>query len=228
MKLILLPGMDGTGELFAKLLTALDKRISVVIIRYPPGEPLTYQQILARVRNALPVDESYFLLGESFSGPVAFSLAAEQPAGLKGLILCASFIRAPLHGLTMLPWLSRIIPFGILPGWLLAIPLFGWSWSTTLRSALSSALAKVSSEVLQHRLHEVLTVDVTAAAKAVQVPVLYLQATEDLLVPKSAARLLNDLMPTVRIAKFKAPHMLLQVAPTEAASVIELFMAQYH
>ncbi|UUZ51553.1 alpha/beta hydrolase [Massilia sp. B-10] len=48
------------------------------------------------MRSRLPPAEPYFLLGESFSGPVAIALAAERPPMLLGLILSCTFARNPL------------------------------------------------------------------------------------------------------------------------------------
>lgn len=219
--------MDGTGDLFAPFVAVLDKRIAAVVVRYPVSEPLTYQQLLSRVRDILPGDEPFFLLGESFSGPIALSIAAEQPAGLRGVILCASFMRNPMPGLQWLRRFTGVFPFGALPGCLLALPLLGRSSSRQLRTLLSNAVRKVSPLVLQRRMHEVLAVDVTATVKEIRAPMLYLQATQDLLVPRTAATLLHGLQPALRITTFKAPHMLLQVVPAEAARIVESFVAQY-
>src|SRR5262245_5039352 len=90
-KLILMPGMDGTGELFAPFLDALGDSIESCVLQYPTHEPLRYSELLPRVRAELPHSGSFVLLGESFSGPLALMLAAEQPAGLCGVVLCASF-----------------------------------------------------------------------------------------------------------------------------------------
>lgn len=93
MKLVLLPGMDGTGRLFAPLLSRLDDRLEPVVIAYPGHEQLDYDQLHEFVRARLPKGEPFILLGESFSGPVAITLAATAPTGLCGLILCATFMR---------------------------------------------------------------------------------------------------------------------------------------
>lgn len=96
MKLVLLPGMDGTGRLFAPLLSRLDESLEPVVIAYPEHEQLDYGQLHQFVRARLPEGEPFVLLGESFSGPVALTLAAAAPAGLCGLILCATFMRNPM------------------------------------------------------------------------------------------------------------------------------------
>ncbi|MGQ0798894.1 MAG: serine aminopeptidase domain-containing protein [Pseudomarimonas sp.] len=58
----------------------------------------------------LPRSEPYFLLGESFGGPLAIALAARQPRGLLGLVLCASFARYPIESLRAAAFLARVAP----------------------------------------------------------------------------------------------------------------------
>src|SRR5438477_10571709 len=96
VKLILMPGMDGTGELFAPLLRALGDSMESSVLQYPADEPLGYAELLPRVRAEIPRRAPFVLLGESFSGPLALMLAAEAPAGLRGVILCASFATSPV------------------------------------------------------------------------------------------------------------------------------------
>src|SRR5579863_3225723 len=97
VKLILMPGMDGTGELFAPLLRALGTSVETSVVRYPPDEPLGYAELLPRVRAELPQSGPFVLLGESFSGPLAIMLAGEAPAGLRGVMLSASFATNPVR-----------------------------------------------------------------------------------------------------------------------------------
>ncbi|MGZ3182082.1 MAG: alpha/beta fold hydrolase [Telluria sp.] len=226
-KLVLLPGMDGTGDLFAPLLNVLDKRVTVHVIRYPSREMLTYADLVCQVRDVLPDDEAFFLLGESFSGPVALSIAAERPPGLRGVILCASFIESPRPALSKLSWLSYVIPFRWLPSRAVAYPLFGRYSTKQLRSSLSRALAKVSTRVLQNRLRQVMKVNVRTLSHKVQVPLLYLRAEDDLLVPQTSLDAVCGSNPSTLVAHFKAPHMLLQTVPGQAAAVIEAFMNRY-
>ncbi len=68
---VLLPGMDGTGELFAPFLSSLAGICSVQVIRYPRDADLTYAELQQYVMNQLPVSEPITLIAESFSGPIA-------------------------------------------------------------------------------------------------------------------------------------------------------------
>jgi hypothetical protein len=59
LKLVLLPGMDGTGELFAPLLKHLSK-FDVEIIAYPQVGGQDYQTLIDFVSGKLP-NEKYIL-----------------------------------------------------------------------------------------------------------------------------------------------------------------------
>lgn len=92
---VLLPGMDGSGELFTPFVEALGPSIDARVLRYPADQPLGYAALTARVREALPADRPYVLLAESFSGPIGVEIAAQAPPGMMGLVLCSTFARNP-------------------------------------------------------------------------------------------------------------------------------------
>src|SRR6478609_9048711 len=108
--LVLLPGLDGTSALFADFRAALDSNIKVLAIAYPQDRVLGYSQLTDFVARKLPRDESFVLLGESFSGPVAVELAALRPAGLLGVVLCNSFVKNPRPLLKPLKGLVNLLP----------------------------------------------------------------------------------------------------------------------
>ena len=116
--LVLLPGLDGTGILFRQFVEAIGASVDTQTVAYPADQPLGYAELETLVREALPRDRPYVVLGESFSGPVAIRLAAKPPAGLVGLILCVTFAKNPypLFGWVG-PWAGSF-PVAALPGWL--------------------------------------------------------------------------------------------------------------
>jgi esterase/lipase len=69
-----------------------------------------------------------------------------------------------------------------------------------------------------------LCVDVTAQMTAVNIPILYLQATQDKLVPRSASVLVLQCNAQTQIADMEASHCLLQTAPMEAAQAVLKFL----
>ena len=157
--LVLLPGMDGTGKLFAPLLAALSPRLHVIVVRYPTAVPLDYEDLVGLARAELPAEEEFVILGESFSGPVAVSLAAQAPPKLRGLILCASFVCSPVPRPAMLKPLTHPLPLGAIPAGVLSVPLLGRFRNSRTRRSLADALATVHANVLRARIRSVLTVD---------------------------------------------------------------------
>src|SRR6185369_7026468 len=77
-------------------LRVLPEHTRTLVLSYPPEQPLDYPGHLDIVMAALPADEQFVLLGESFSGPLALMAAARHPKGLRGVILCATFATWPL------------------------------------------------------------------------------------------------------------------------------------
>lgn len=91
---------------------------------------------------------------------------------------------------------------------------------------LRDALGKVPPAVFRARLRGVVSVDVRAQAQALQMPVLYLQAENDRLVPPSALVDAERCFESIRARIFRAPHCLLQVVPAEAAELVADFIEQ--
>jgi pimeloyl-ACP methyl ester carboxylesterase len=222
--LVLLPGMDGTGELFQPFVAAINPHLKSIVVSYPGSVPLGYEDLLGLVRDKLPVDDEFFILGESFSGPLAVALAAHAPPNLRGLILCASFVRCPLPWPAIWKPLTYLLPIGVIPTGILSLPLLGRSGNLEARRQLSSALAKVHAHVLRARLRAVLTVDVREQAAAVKVPFLYLQASADRVVPRSASASIRQVAQGLQVFELNGPHMLLQISPISAARAVEAFV----
>lgn len=224
MKLVLLPGMDGTGDLFAPFIEALGDDIKVDVVRYPYEGGQSYAEFIARVLPSLPA-EPYVLLAESFSGPIALAVAATAPQNLCGLILCCTFARNPRPVFGNLSGLAKYIPLSLLSPTLLSHGLLGRFTSKELRRIFSRAIAKVPPEVLRERLSAVLSVDVTPLMRKVSVPVMYMAATSDMLVPTSAGRYIGRLISRVRHVEIEGPHFLLQTAPARAAIEVRRFFS---
>jgi len=220
--LVLLPGMDGTGELFAGFLAALRGRMDTVVVRYPQ-EPLDYAALSSFARAALPVGRPFVLVAESFSGPVGISLAAEHPPGLRGLVLCSTFARNPRPSLAVLArWLHAIV----LSAPLMRIGLttmLGGKADPMLRAQIHRIVRNIPHAVLRARLRAVLRVDVSRQLAAVDTPIHYLQASRDAAVPGSAANFIRKIKPDTQIVRMDGPHFLLQVNPSAAADEIVRF-----
>lgn len=224
MTLVLLPGMNGTGKLLAPLVAALATGPEVKVVTYPTSGALGYAELEEIARASVPAHSPFVILGESFSGPIAISLAASSARNLKGLILCCSFVRNPRPALSCFRYLLALIPFKHIPVSIISFFLLGSFATTDLRAALTRALSQVSADALRTRLRAVSSVDVSSKLAAVSVPVLCLASLRDRLVPQSAATEISRLIPTAKVVWVDAPHFLLQAEPEHAANEIKLFL----
>ncbi|MEM8682629.1 MAG: alpha/beta hydrolase [Pseudomonadota bacterium] len=219
MKRVLLPGLDGTGRLFGPLLTFLDADDRSQVVTYPVDRLLSYAQLETRVRSALP-NEPFVVLGESFSSPIAIRLAASRPSNLRGVVLCCGFARNPRPGLgSLLPVLPYLPIHGRAPS--LARNVLLGAVDPALRALLEDTLSGVSAEVIRHRLREIATVDVRDALAEIEVPLLYLKAGQDRLVPSSNVADVSERVGSVEVETFDGPHLLLQVLPEDCATAIQ-------
>jgi len=225
MHVLLLPGMDGTGELFAPLLRSLPSHLHPKVVSYPVGKAWGYDQLLHLVEATAP-DEPFIVLGESFSGPLALQLASKRPPNLRGVVLCASFIRFPLR--VPEKWRSFIRPwmFRFQPLWPLSFFLLGGHAFGELGCMLRKAVRSVSPEAFAARAKSVAVVDVSAELRDCPVPVLYLQADNDLVIHRKCWEIIRSVRPDAQMKIIPGPHLVLQVSPHLAAEHLSSFCAQ--
>jgi pimeloyl-[acyl-carrier protein] methyl ester esterase len=225
--LVLLPGLDGTGKLFAGLIKALDPGVGAIVVAYPADKPLGYEELYALVMGVLdklPRDQRYVLLGESFSGPLAIRIAARAPAGLMGLILCATFATNPFPWLRWARPLATYLPVKALPRWVRAPLMWGSLSLDRAPSQMERAMSGVSAAVIRQRIAALLAVDETSALKRVGTPTLVLRALGDRVIPKAATRRILEVLPRAQLLEIDAPHLLLQTRPRECAVAVQRFL----
>jgi len=225
VQLLLLPGMDGTGQLFEPLIAALPPTLRAVTVSYPVNDALGYEELLSLIEAAVPPGR-FVVVGESFSGPLAVMLSARHPPGLCGIVLCASFIQFPLPVPkrwrdTIRPWMFRWQPLWILSWILLGRHAFG-----RLGRMLRSAVRGVSPAALAARAHAVAGVDVAAELRACTVPILYIRATRDMVVRPSCWDSVRSVRQDTEVAVLPGPHLILQVSPAAAADALQAFCAR--
>ncbi|WP_437660778.1 alpha/beta fold hydrolase [Sorangium sp. So ce1182] len=226
LKLLLLPGLDGTGALFAPFLEALSADIAPEVVSYPADRALDYDALEALVAERLPADGPYALLGESFSGPLALRLASRRPGGLVGVVLVATFVTNPVWIVPSLArhlvgaWLFRRRP----PAFVARRYLVGARASAEWLERFAANAETVDPAVMAARVREVLTVDARTLLQGCAAPLLYLGAAGDALVPPRVLRELCRLRPDLECATVEAPHLVLQLAPEASARAIEEFL----
>ena len=225
-KLVLLPGLDGTGKLFVEFLEALDLGSSAQVVSYPPDIPLGYDELEPLVRAALPTRGRFVILGESFSGPLAIRIAAHPPPALVGLILCVTFASNPYPHLAWARGLAALLPLKSLPRWLRAPLMWGSASPSKAPRQSERAMAGVDAAVIRRRIAALLSVDETAALAKISVPTLVLCATGDRVISRAASmRLMHGIRHAQRL-DIDGPHLLLKTRPKECAAAVLNFIRE--
>lgn len=215
---ILLPGLDGTADLLEPFVAAAPKAFPVRSLALPNDRPRDYSELSTWVLPQLPT-EPFALIAESFSGPLALLIADRCPRVI-AVVLCASFVEAPLPGiLAHLPdffW-NRPPPRALLN-------FFLTGGDRALSKAVQDALANVPGRVLAQRVAAVLSVDVTAELERFSRPLLFVAAQLDRVVPSRCAQRALAVKPSACFVEVRAPHLVLQSRPVDAWSKITPFL----
>lgn len=221
LPVVLLPGLDGTGDLFAPLIATAPSHLRPVVVSLPHLS--AYEDLLDAIRPQLPATGRFAIAGESFSGPLAVAVAREQPARVAGVILCNSFVSPPLpRALRFLPWsLLFSLP---LPSWVIRRFFIGDRASPDLLSAIRAAIAKTPPRLLAARMRAVFSLPEPGTLPPIVPPVLFLSGADDVLVrmnPRAVERVATRLVHK----SIDGPHLLLQAAPAEAWAAISAFLS---
>jgi pimeloyl-[acyl-carrier protein] methyl ester esterase len=215
---VLLPGLDGTGELFAPFVAAAPQGIRTIIVSYPTNES-SVEVLELRVREKL-TDEC-IVIAESFSGPIGVRVAAD--ARVQALILCNSFVTSPLMPVLRLLAFAPLFAIPV-PKFVLRFFLLGNRGSPSLAESARSALRRLPPSVVARRVRQVFQTDERKAARTLSKPILYLRGVGDNLVSESSWKELHMIRPDAEIVRIQGPHMLLQVSPAECWQAILSFL----
>lgn len=224
MQLVLLPGLEGTGQLFAPFIRQLGST-QTEVVPLPNTGAQDYQSLATQIEARLPSADCV-LLAESFSGPAAM-LLAQRCAQIKGVVFVASSLR-PIS----IPYLSRL-PVSLCNFLLkysrsirqrVSLALLPGDFAKSLRPVLEALLVKQSSRLLGQRLAAITQLDHLSLPEIHQ-PCLYLQARRDVIVPPSAVVDFQLRCKKLRLRQLPASHFLLQTAPKEAAAYTLNFLS---
>lgn len=207
MKWVGLPGMDGTGRLFAPL----QQHVELTAVAYP-DRAASYEELEEWLRDQLP-SEPFGLLAESFSGPLGLRIAADPPESLRALVLVATFGRSPVPLLPGAHLWSRPAFFTHPPRWAIRALLVGSDAPASLVEQVQSVLRGVSAATMAARAEAIRTVDVRGLTP--RVPALHLVADADRLVRRRFAEELG-----VPLRELAGPHLLCQREPGSVAAAL--------
>ena len=219
MKIILLPGLDGTGILFKPLLDALPNNTDSLIIDYPTNEKLSYSELVNYVIDQLP-NERFVLVGESFSGPIAYKIALLKPDKVASVIFVATFLSNPrkflLKTASFLP-ISLLLSLPI-PTLMIKTLLLGRSANIEIINLFKQSLKQVPPHILSFRLQEI--AKLTNKHQLCGIKSIYIQATEDRLVPNNCVKDFKAMFNNLKIFKVKGAHFIFQANPVACAEIV--------
>lgn len=224
-KLLLLPGLDGTGLVFDPLLKHLPEDIEALVVRYPADRVMSFQEHIDFARKQLPKQKPFVLLAESFSGPISLQILSDPPDNLKGVLLVATFVRHPTpFFLDAVLYLPQKLILNLFSKSLLARFFCLGGANSEAIDIFQNALKAVKLSVLSNRL-KILAELPPPPEISFSGPCLYLQAKNDRLVPERATVCLQQLLPQLQIEQLPGPHITLLAHPETGAQIISNFIS---
>jgi len=221
--LVLLPGLDGTGELFAPALELDWGGLRPVVRPLPALGPQDYDSLAEQIGVKLP-DGELVLVAESFSSPLATLLAARHAGRVRALVLVSGFCAAP-HSSRC----GRLPPRPVFavtpPNFFLRRFLTGEQAPPGLLESLSRALRQTPSATLAERVRVTLALDEQDCPDLGTLPVLLLQASQDRLLPWEVQSTLERHFPTATTEWINGPHLLMQTRAQDCRNAVIRFLA---
>lgn len=222
LHLVLLPGFDGTGLLFNDFINKCPPEFTTEVIKIPSDGIQTYENLEERIHPNIPNKSRIVLLGESFSGPLATKIAANQNENIIGLILVSTFIKSPKS-----PYFNYL-PINMLakipiPICLMQYLLLGKEKDIGFTNSLKAIRRHLSPDLIKNRMNSILTADETENFLKVKIPIIYFRALHDKLIGYDSLKYLITLRPDIIVEEFETEHLLLQTAPKQSWDKIKHF-----
>jgi pimeloyl-ACP methyl ester carboxylesterase len=186
---VLVPGLDGTGRLFYSQVPRLARsyRVATYALRDAARTMDVLVEDLARVIDAVaPTERRAIVVGESFGGALAMSLALARPERVSALVILNSFpYFAPQVRLRLAMLGIRSIPWGAM-GLIRRLTAFRMHSRHTHRQELERFMeltATASRDGYLSRLRLLTAYDIRHRLRELGAPTLFLAAEQDHLVP---------------------------------------------
>lgn len=220
----LLPGLHGNKTLFPPLLEELGD-VLTECVEYPTTISQSYESLEKWLSEQIDWQIPRVIIAESFSGPLALRLAKRFPDSVQSLVLAASFCASPTSpNLALLPLrpLLMLSP----PRRTLRHFLIGDEASEQQVTELKKIVSKIPSKVLTQRIRAILSLQPSDSPCLKNLPMLILQAADDNMVPWETQNQLRMRYDHATTHWLDGPHLILQSASAECASLIKEFAEQ--
>ncbi|HEX4084985.1 MAG TPA: alpha/beta hydrolase [Chthoniobacteraceae bacterium] len=224
--LVILPGLDGTEIFFRPFLAALPAWVQPLMVSYPVTGPNGYEDLLKVVRGAVAGLSEFFVLGSSFSGPLAVMLAAEEPVRVRGVILSATFLRMPRKELL------KYKPIAVWPViWTVRAmrraPVLLRPRDDPYRRAKAETWRRVSARCLAARVRALMTVDAREIWQKCAQPALNMTYDVDGTVPHVNAEEIQHLRPETERIMISGGHLSMSQHPAKCAEAASGFIRRH-
>lgn len=220
MKIILLPGVDGTGVLFEPFVNIFKADVPVEVIPLTKDSDQSILNQVSIIEDAVG-DEEIILIVESYSGLLAYELAKRNKIRIKQIFFFGCFLQPP----SFIGKIGRFLPvrlLNIIPDKVIAHILFNrWS-SPELISLFRKAIDAGNFSNLKKRIRIIGTYH--KPGQVIDVPCVYVQATMDNLVSAYNIKAFEEVCSNLQVAVVEATHMLLQTQPQEMSQLIHKYL----
>jgi pimeloyl-ACP methyl ester carboxylesterase len=217
---VLVPGMDGTGELFYRQVPCLARRYCVGTYRLRDDAPsldVLAADLAQTIDMVAPAERRAIAVGESFGGAVALTCALRYPDRIAALVVLNSFphfapqirLRLAIAGLRVLPW-------GAMPlvRHLTAFRLHSRHTHRADIRQFVALTARATRDGYINRLKLLTRFDVRDRLREIRQPTLFLASDRDHLVPAAAqARYMADRVPSSVVRILEGHGHICLIAP---------------
>jgi 3-oxoadipate enol-lactonase len=233
--LVLVPGIDGTGQLFYRQIPRLEERFRVTPIRLRDDAQSMDDLVAdlhAEITRVAPGGGRVSLLGESFGGAVTLSYAVAHPERIERLVILNSFAH---FGSPARLWLGyhllRATPWGIMRivRQLNAHRMHSPHTERDEIKRFHELMRAATRTGYLSRMRILRNYDIREQLSSIEAPVLYLAADRDTLVPSvEQARLMSERTPaaTVRILEGHG-HSCLIAPDMDLAAILDEWLTRH-
>ena len=220
--LVMLPGLDGTANLYSKVLELDWNGMPATALALPNEGPQDYDALAKAIIPTLPQGD-VVLLAESFSTPLAILIAASEGSRVKALVMVAGFCSSPQP--SGLGWLPLLPLFSLTPpAFLLKQVLADENSPPDLLDSLARSIRQTPAATLAERARVVLALRESDCPDLRGVPMLLLQARQDRVIPWDAQSQLERHFPDATCHWINGPHLLLQTRTQECRDAVVGFL----
>ncbi len=217
MKMILLPGMDGSGNLFSSMLAYMPAEYGAKVYPLSKDSNQSIEAHVARLVSEL-AGQDVVLVAESFSGRIAYELCFTE-VRVHHVVFIASFLSKPSV-------LANVAPF--LPVWFLRkppLPSFWLSWlcfghgkQQACLNEVFRSLNSVPSAALKSRLR--VMAHMQAPKRKTSVSCTYIRALRDRLITTQAESIIEQVFTCTEYFSIDCGHFVAQGEPEACGRII--------